>query len=41
LKNGSSLDTIKLVIDGQEVEAQAGMTVLEAAKSAGIYIPTI
>jgi formate dehydrogenase alpha subunit len=35
------LDTFKLTIDGQEVEAKAGMTVLEAAKSAGIYIPTL
>jgi formate dehydrogenase alpha subunit len=41
LRNESSLDTIKLTIDGQEIEAQAGMTVLEAAKLAGIYIPTI
>jgi formate dehydrogenase alpha subunit len=35
------LDTIKLTIDGQEIEARAGMTVLEAAQSAGIYIPTL
>jgi formate dehydrogenase alpha subunit len=35
------LDTIKLTIDGQEVEAKAGMTVLEAAQLAGIYIPTL
>jgi formate dehydrogenase alpha subunit len=35
------LETFKLTIDGQEVEAKAGMTVLEAAKSAGIYIPTM
>ena len=35
------MDTIKLTIDGQEIEARAGMTVLEAAQSAGIYIPTL
>lgn len=34
-------DTIKLIIDGQNVEVQAGATVLEAAQSAGIYIPTL
>jgi formate dehydrogenase alpha subunit len=32
---------IKLTIDGQEVKAKAGMTVLEAAQEAGIYIPTL
>ena len=37
----SNLDTIKLTIDRQEVKARAGMTVLEAAQSAGIYIPTL
>jgi len=36
-----SNNTIKLTIDGKAVEARAGMTVLEAAKSAGIYIPTL
>jgi formate dehydrogenase alpha subunit len=35
------MGTITITIDGQEVEVQAGMTVLEAAKSAGIYIPTM
>ena len=35
------MDTIKLTIDGQGVEAKAGMTVLEAARSAGIYVPTL
>ena len=35
------MDTIKLTIDGQEVEARQGMTVLEAAQSAGVYIPTL
>lgn len=32
---------ITLTIDGQPVEGQAGMTVLETAKKAGIYIPTL
>jgi len=35
------LAAIRLTIDGQEVEAREGMTVLEAAQSAGIYIPTL
>lgn len=30
-----------LTIDGRQVEAQKGMTVLEAAEAAGIYIPTL
>jgi formate dehydrogenase alpha subunit len=33
--------TIKLVIDGKEVETRAGATVLEAAREADIYIPTL
>lgn len=32
---------IKLKIDGKEVEAQAGDTILDAAKNAGIDIPTL
>ena len=32
---------ISLTIDGQEVKARPGMTVLEAAQSADIYIPTL
>jgi len=35
------VEKIKLIIDGQEVEAREGMTVLEAAEAAGIYIPTL
>ena len=35
------MEKIKLNIDGQEVEARQGMTVLEAAQAAGIYIPTL
>ncbi|GAH30208.1 unnamed protein product, partial [marine sediment metagenome] len=30
-----------LTIDGQEVEAREGMTVLEAAQAADIYIPAL
>jgi NADH dehydrogenase/NADH:ubiquinone oxidoreductase subunit G len=35
------MDKIHLKINGQEVEANPGMTVLEAALAAGIYIPTL
>ena len=35
------MSEILLQIDGKEVKAKAGMTVLEAAKSAGINIPTL
>jgi NADH dehydrogenase/NADH:ubiquinone oxidoreductase subunit G len=34
-------DLIHLTINGKDVEAPAGMTVLEAATQAGIYIPTL
>ena len=36
-----NMDKITLTIDDQQVEARQGMTVLEAAKEAGIYIPTL
>ena len=32
---------VKLTIDGKLIEAKEGSTILEAAKSAGIYIPTL
>ena len=32
-------DTVKIIIDGKAVQAQAGQTILEAASDAGIYIP--
>ncbi|MFH1930256.1 MAG: FAD-dependent oxidoreductase [Pseudomonadota bacterium] len=32
---------IKLTIDGQEIEAQAGTTILEAARGVDIYIPSL
>ncbi|MFQ6058583.1 MAG: 2Fe-2S iron-sulfur cluster-binding protein [Anaerolineae bacterium] len=35
------MDTITLTINGRKVEAQEGMTVLQAAQAAGIYIPTL
>ena len=35
------MSEIRLQIDGKEVEAKEGMTVLEAAQSAGISIPTL
>ena len=35
------MDTITLTIDGLPVEVQEGMTVLEAATAANIYIPTL
>ncbi len=34
-------DKIKLTIDGNNVEVEKGVTVLQAAQSAGIYIPTL
>jgi predicted molibdopterin-dependent oxidoreductase YjgC len=33
--------TVTLTINGQQVTAPAGSTILEAARSAGIYIPTL
>ena len=35
------MSEIRLQIDGKEVTAGEGMTILEAAQSAGIYIPTL
>ena len=35
------MSEILLQIDGREVKAKEGMTVLEAARSAGIFIPTL
>ena len=32
---------VKLKINGQEVEVEQGSTILEAAKAAGIYVPTL
>jgi len=35
------MSTVHVTIDGKQIEAQEGMTVLEAAQSAGISIPTL
>lgn len=35
------MEIISLTIDGQQVKAKEGMTVLEAAQAVGIYIPTL
>lgn len=35
------MSKILVIIDGREVEASAGMTVLEAAKEVGVVIPTL
>ena len=35
------MSAIRMQIDGKEVDAQNGMTVLAAAKQAGIDIPTL
>ena len=35
------MSEILLQIDGREVKAKEGMTILEAARSAGIFIPTL
>jgi NADH dehydrogenase/NADH:ubiquinone oxidoreductase subunit G len=35
------MSEILLQIDGREVEAEEGMTILEAARSVGIFIPTL
>jgi formate dehydrogenase alpha subunit len=34
-------ETVKLTIDGEEVEARKGATVLEACEEAGFFIPTL
>lgn len=34
-------ETMKLTIDGVEIEARGGQTILEAAEEAGIYIPRL
>ena len=34
-------DTMTFTIDGVEVKARAGQTIMEAADEAGIYIPRL
>ena len=36
-----SEDTVTITIDGQEIQAKAGQTILEAADAAGVYIPRL
>jgi len=36
-----AMGTVRLTIDGREVEASHGVSVLQAASEAGIYIPTL
>ena len=38
---GKDVEKIKLTIDGREVEAEKGMNILEAARQAGIEIPSL
>ena len=33
--------TVKIIIDGREIEAKAGQTIMQAADDAGIYIPRL
>ena len=35
------METIQLIIDNKEVEVPRGTTILDAAKSVGIHIPTL
>lgn len=35
------MSTFKITIDGRQVDAEPGMTVLQAAKKAGIFIPSL
>jgi len=35
------VETVKLSINGQQVEAEQGSTILQAAMAAGVYIPTL
>ncbi len=34
-------DTLKITLDGREVEARPGQTIIEAADAAGVYIPRL
>jgi NADPH-dependent glutamate synthase beta subunit-like oxidoreductase len=35
------MDTVKLIIDGQQLEVPSGISILEAARKAAIYIPAL
>jgi len=41
MMNSISNNTISLTIDGKQVTVNKGLTVLEAAREAGVYIPTL
>ncbi len=41
LKGFNLMSEIKLTINGQEITVPAGTTILQAARTAGIYIPTL
>ena len=41
IQRGVSMDTVTLNINGTEVRARKGMTVLEVAREADVYIPTL
>src|SRR5512136_1341069 len=41
IREKGKLGTITITIDGRKIEAPKGATVLEAARAAGIYIPTL
>ena len=40
-RKSENKDIVRLTIDGRRVESKTGMTVLEAAQSDGIYVPTL
>ncbi|UCG09508.1 MAG: (2Fe-2S)-binding protein, partial [Desulfobacterales bacterium] len=35
------METVNVIIDGQALQVPAGTTILEAARSADIYIPSL
>lgn len=41
LEEVRDMDTVKLTIDGKEIEVERGTTILEAARLAGVHIPTL
>ena len=41
MNTAADKERISLTIDGKQVEVDKGFTVLEAARQAGVYIPTL
>ncbi|MCI5126349.1 MAG: hypothetical protein D3925_18205, partial [Candidatus Electrothrix sp. AR5] len=39
--NNPQTDSLSLTIDGQEIQAEKGQTIQQAAQKNGIYIPTL